>query len=255
MSNTSSRLAYCALAAAAIATGSAHAQSISTSASISQFSYQLVDLDLSDNISPSIFFTEHSDSSFSYFTDAQTGKVTSQSIGTLGSTSASHAGGTASTSTDAANWGSTTFANATAPTRGTMQAGTFHLDRFKLSPNTGMIISALGTVSNDVSNPAIDSRGWAYFSLKGRLGDQEGQTPGEEMTFYQSYYARLSGTKTYTVSAYLESGSTGGYGHLEFETNNVAAVISAVPEPETYAMLLAGLAMMGWCARRRKAAR
>ncbi len=136
-----------------------------------------------------------------------------------------------------------------------MQASTSHLDRFRLSPNTGMIISAIGTVSNDVSTPASDSRGWAYFSLKGRLGDETGQTPGEEMTFYQSCYARLSGTKTYTISAYLESRRLDGYGHLEFETNNVAGVISAVPEPETYAMLLAGLAMVGWCARRRKAAR
>ena len=29
--------------------------------------------------------------------------------------------------------------------------------------------------------------------------------------------------------------------------------VAAVPEPETYAMMLAGLGLLGWAARRRKA--
>ena len=36
-----------------------------------------------------------------------------------------------------------------------------------------------------------------------------------------------------------------------FETDN-HAIVSAVPEPETYAMLLAGLGLLGWHSRRRK---
>jgi len=36
-----------------------------------------------------------------------------------------------------------------------------------------------------------------------------------------------------------------------FETDN-HAIVSAVPEPETYAMLLAGLGLLGWHARRRQ---
>src|SRR5450830_1959721 len=37
-----------------------------------------------------------------------------------------------------------------------------------------------------------------------------------------------------------------------FTPTNVAGLVSAVPEPETYAMLLAGLGMIGFMARRRK---
>ena len=41
--------------------------------------------------------------------------------------------------------------------------------------------------------------------------------------------------------------------HL-FSFTNIRAV-NAVPEPETYALMLAGLGVVGWAARRRKAAR
>ena len=37
-----------------------------------------------------------------------------------------------------------------------------------------------------------------------------------------------------------------------FNATNVSGYVSAVPEPETYAMLLAGLGMIGFMARRRK---
>jgi hypothetical protein len=38
-----------------------------------------------------------------------------------------------------------------------------------------------------------------------------------------------------------------------FDNIRVSAPVAAVPEPETYAMLLAGLGLMGAIARRRKA--
>jgi hypothetical protein len=36
------------------------------------------------------------------------------------------------------------------------------------------------------------------------------------------------------------------------ETGNVASLANPIPEPETYAMMLAGLGLMGFMARRRK---
>lgn len=46
--------------------------------------------------------------------------------------------------------------------------------------------------------------------------------------------------------------SVPGFSNVAFYTGNVSQT-NAVPEPETYAMLLGGLGLMGWIARRRKA--
>ena len=55
------------------------------------------------------------------------------------------------------------------------------------------------------------------------------------------------GTKPSSVLAFYSLGSSDGYGGA---LDNIS--VTAVPEPETYAMLLAGLGLMGCIARRRK---
>lgn len=42
------------------------------------------------------------------------------------------------------------------------------------------------------------------------------------------------------------------YGPFLAAAQTNVAWVAAVPEPETYAMMLAGLGLMGWMARRRK---
>jgi spore coat protein U-like protein len=49
---------------------------------------------------------------------------------------------------------------------------------------------------------------------------------------------------------YVGPGYAGIFGDLAFETR-VDTGVSAIPEPETYAMLLAGLGLLGFAARRR----
>jgi hypothetical protein len=46
---------------------------------------------------------------------------------------------------------------------------------------------------------------------------------------------------------------TGGYPDLTYAVWSPSVVISPIPEPETYALMLAGLAVVGAAARRRKA--
>jgi len=56
-----------------------------------------------------------------------------------------------------------------------------------------------------------------------------------------------------SVSVYFSDGSFGTAELLEQEWNvSQDLVITAVPEPETYAMLLAGLGLLGFAARRRQ---
>ncbi|MEG1324253.1 MAG: FxDxF family PEP-CTERM protein, partial [Janthinobacterium sp.] len=43
------------------------------------------------------------------------------------------------------------------------------------------------------------------------------------------------------------------YGNYSTFTGTFASPVAAVPEPETYAMMLAGLGLVGFMARRRKA--
>lgn len=49
--------------------------------------------------------------------------------------------------------------------------------------------------------------------------------------------------------------NTGGYESWLFSLNSLQATVTAVPEPETYAMLLAGLGLVGGIARRRRGAK
>jgi len=67
------------------------------------------------------------------------------------------------------------------------------------------------------------------------------------------------GTNTVGISTYMANGTIAGqayahnqYGNYSTFTANAVSAIAAVPEPETYAMLLAGLGLMGFVARRRK---
>jgi hypothetical protein len=77
---------------------------------------------------------------------------------------------------------------------------------------------------------------------------------GDEAT--GAYASQDSDSGILSVQLYFDDGDTGavgvGVGGVPAEWWPPAAPVNAVPEPETYAMLFAGLGLLGWAARRRK---
>ncbi|HEV7815432.1 MAG TPA: FxDxF family PEP-CTERM protein, partial [Janthinobacterium sp.] len=75
----------------------------------------------------------------------------------------------------------------------------------------------------------------------------DGTASGSKMDLWSlSAYGLSSGTYTLTVTGTVVGTQGGSYGG--------DIVVAAVPEPETYAMLMAGLGLVGCVARRRKQA-
>lgn len=66
---------------------------------------------------------------------------------------------------------------------------------------------------------------------------------GQDVSTYFNFYA--DGSDLVTSVTFASSNNA-------FETDNFAYTVTAVPEPESYAMMLAGLGLMGFIARRRK---
>jgi hypothetical protein len=65
--------------------------------------------------------------------------------------------------------------------------------------------------------------------------------------FQDSFYVNLWSTNGTTFTSIVLSSDV-----TPMETDNHAYILAAVPEPETYALLLGGLAMVGAAVRRRR---
>ena len=78
-------------------------------------------------------------------------------------------------------------------------------------------------------------------------------TPQIANTYTGGFFGIVSTTAFNTVS--VHAGSFGGNAETHDVDNLVFHNVSAVPEPESYALMLAGLGLMGAVARRRKAAK
>lgn len=248
------------------AVGTAHAAA-SASASIGTVSITLIDLDPLDGIAPSLTFFDGVSQSSGYVSDPYASDYTSAAgFNTPTSALASSATGWAS--------GSTSPNGATSSTMlyGATADGVYNnangyggsYGQFTLTPWTLVILTtsydveAMTTIGTDGVNYESSTAG-AHLEMNIAVDD------GWE---YHYTYRYASASYMWDGMGYVPT-SDAGSGQLTLSVANVAdtevsgnfysnastyaySYIAAVPEPSTYAMLLAGLAGIGAAVRRRR---
>ncbi|WP_229477246.1 PEP-CTERM sorting domain-containing protein [Massilia rubra] len=239
--NKISLYALCALAAMC---SSAHAATSTAKASIEQFHIELVDLDLTDGVTPSLFFTQQSWGVDSVG-DAQRQVYTVQGKTSI-TTSFGATGGSASDST----LSSSASVNHPAVKDGKSHQYTtnsYRITNFTLSPHTQMIITALGSVSEN--RLGVFDSSVARIAMRGKLLDES----GDWVDSFSKSYQTDAGSTTLRMYASLSTDEFVRSGNFDVVTQaTLAGQISSVPEPSAYAMLLAGTVLVGAMARRRR---
>ena len=132
-----------------------------------------------------------------------------------------------------------------------------------LIPGNGSYVDLDGSTSNSgLFSNTVNLVGGTTYTLSFDLGGSHrgtAETVNVNFGSTAASYTLSSSDPFSTLSLNFTPGSNGSYGisYLNVGGDNVGALldnvsVSAVPEPETYAMLLAGLGLMGFIARRRK---
>ncbi|MCE3607954.1 PEP-CTERM sorting domain-containing protein [Massilia sp. P8910] len=236
--------------AAMLAYAPAHAGHGTASASLSNIQFELIDLDLTDNITPSITFsTKRASGSVSI----QSGSDKAQGSWS-GFNSVSRSVPNASINASAAPTSLHAEAHADSVPSTLMATATASQTLyFTLSPSTRLSFSAQADAVMD--NQGIN-QAWSTASLGASIDMLINGVLGNETV--NMYLRGTTGEHSRFLHGTVDTGASVGTGTLSASTSarffhnvGVAAPMSAVPEPETYAMLAAGLLVIG--AARRKA--
>jgi len=277
------RFKFALAAIALVAAASANATSFA-SASIGPIQIQLVDLNPYDSILPSIVFTNADNTNiWAYAANNQTANYI-YSAGTA-------AAGTASITASNSGATATSIQGAQASLSGQASGGTGGTSAsyygyfsapsyasFTLSANTAVRFSTLATVTAGTTvgyTPSPYGYEWANASVglwaSGYSGSNsqsgsDGLGISANYTTSWSYdpatgnYSAIYSGEQKSITQTLYAGlvnfsSSAMSGSVNVQTNvsGVSNIAAAVPEPETYAMLLAGLGVIGAVARRRRA--
>lgn len=223
----------------------AQAQTVS-SGNLSDFSYTLVDLDLNDNITPvltlrnELVFVEASVYS------ADWDLLDTNQIDENGAVSYTSNGSIALAAFDGTSMsGSVTVGGAAQVPRLYGEGGVRWT--FDLTANSMAIFTAnasgFGTRTSDVVADGFAGL-FAYYRA----------SPGSTHSFYRDNLLAVDGPASRSLALSISSGAdqiTNG-GLSVYAGGDAEFLASAVPEPESYAMLLAGLAMVGGLAKRRR---
>lgn len=226
----------------------AHAAAGQASASLSNIQFRLVDLDLTDNITPSITFQDkQSSGQLNYSHGNEGGQNTFSGFDTF---SAAYTNGSVSATTTANSVKAQAHISSLVPGKQLSVWVNARQDlAFTLSPSTRLIFSAQGDVfvdqdGIDTSSPYALLNAWINTSINGVPGREDA---GANLWSTQGMRSRL-------LQGSLDSGTASATGMLTATTwANFyhAGTIPPVPEPETYGMLMAGLLVLGGVARRK----
>ncbi|MEC5162392.1 MULTISPECIES: PEP-CTERM sorting domain-containing protein [unclassified Janthinobacterium] len=218
------------------------------SASISDFSYQLIDLNPIDGIAASLTFTAFSSTSKSDHWYHGGGEV--NTLSGFGSTKAEGIGGASNTTVT--QFGVASESRSTAvPLEfefNMSYSSTSYIQRFTLSANTLVIFS--GTANHFTGYvPELYSSSGATTKLIGReIGARWPHIPG----FSSSLITKEAGPENMVLLGSMQSFGATMFGEVEMSASTVTRRITPVPEPETYAMLLAGLGLVAGALRRKR---
>lgn len=155
---------------------------------------------------------------------------------------------------------------------GALQSATFDLPSFTLSAKAGWTLSGPGAflgnlVFAEVAGATTQLKIFADVSVNGgtamSLQDDIDRTATASGTgFLNGYFGETYGpvaagftTLSVTNASIVLSATGGVFSSISSQPQNkleVNLLAAPVPEPETYAMLLAGLSALGWLARRRR---
>jgi hypothetical protein len=246
------------LAAGVISLSAQAATVASASASLGNFSYQLIDLDLADGIAPSLTFVPSRGGDGYVHSPLNGGRH----LYGNGAASISSANGNASATV--APMALSSSAQAILPTGNNDNFSSFtsEVRNFSLSANTLVIFSISAHLSaNHVPDSAYTS---ANVVFRGTL-DSSWYDPNRNGSNFMRYANSPLDTTTDSDFVFAGSLHSVGYttlGQLGMNTRTSATLfpgmapqgIQAVPEPSTYAMLFAGLGLVGFAARRRRGA-
>jgi hypothetical protein len=245
--NLKSALTAGALAAcAALATGTAGAQQTAT-ASLNNFQYHLIDLNLSDGITPYISFGPGSSAHagaylFDNF-DQTFPAVTQDVLFSHGEVLATNANGTA----HAFSFADQVHSDVQIDYLSGL-ARSFTTQGFTLSPNTLLVFSADASVESSFGREA--GAGYAMAQLSGGYNVSDTNTAN----FLSSLLSNPGeGLDTATLSTAITSGNAELTGWVEYSTEaNAVSYVSPIPEPASLGMLVAGLGVLTGFARNRR---
>ncbi|MEC5162391.1 MULTISPECIES: PEP-CTERM sorting domain-containing protein [unclassified Janthinobacterium] len=256
--NTTTNLLALALA---VTSFSAQADNLlSATVSIGNVSYQLIDMNPTDGIAPSLTFYGQG---FNADSSTSRGSVNRDSYydysRTHGATGVDSIGGSAATLATPTTFSASSSVASNAYSSHFTSNARGGRD-FALSADTQVIFFA--TTSLSASNSGTTDSAWARSGFSASL--YTSGLPTHNSSFLVEVTARDAQDIHTQMVGVLQSARRVQYGTLTMtvETESewrvavpvsLAPSISAVPEPGTYAMLLAGLGLVGFAARRKRA--